>query len=239
MKNGASGYASSFTTVEDDYEEDDRKLVDQGNAREGNTMGGARPDSAQEGYGQAIWSRMATAAGSLTVSVSKAWATNITTYAGEETPPGQESRLTRAMKAYHLEKARDPTDLPAWLFDEHERRPRRSSPKDKMAEDTATDQREIKQNPVSRSATPRGSRDVYDAVSSTVPIHQSGSGQTSTVTRGAAKGTDRLKALREGKRGPGTGLSVQPDTHTGVERPRATPPPRVGLPGGPGKNRRT
>jgi len=110
-----------------------------------------------------------------------------------------------------------------------------------MVEDTATDQREIKQNPVSRSATPRGLRDVYDAVSSTVPIHQSGSGQASTVTRGAAKGTDRLKALREGKRGPGTGLSVQPDTgvDTGVERPRVTPPPRVGLPGGPGRNRRT
>ncbi|KAL0071442.1 hypothetical protein AAF712_001299 [Marasmius tenuissimus] len=179
---------------------------------------------------------MATAAGSLTVSVSKAWATNITTYAGEETPPGQESRLTRAMKAYHLEKARDPTDLPAWLFDEHERRPRRSNPKERVVEDTTTDQREIKQGSATRSGTPRGLRDVYDAVPSTVPIHQSSSGQASTVTRGAAKGTDRLKALREGKRGQVTTPNVQ--SETGVERARATPPPRVGLPGGPGRNRR-
>ncbi|KAK1232245.1 hypothetical protein PQX77_004619 [Marasmius sp. AFHP31] len=254
MKNGAAGYASSFTTVEDDSEEDDRKPVDRGNAREGmffflfhfcllclhakisgNTANGAGSDGVGEGYGQAIWSRMATAAGSLTVSVSKAWATNITTYAGEETPPGQESRLTRAMKAYHLEKARDPTDLPAWLFDEHERRPRRSNPKERIVEDTSTDQREIKQSSATRSATPRGLRDVYDAVPSTVPIHQSSSGQASTVTRGAAKGTDRLKALREGKRGLVATPNAQPET--GVERARA-PPPRVGLPGGPGRNRR-
>ncbi|KAF9264716.1 hypothetical protein L218DRAFT_957921 [Marasmius fiardii PR-910] len=36
-----------------------------------------------DGYGWTIWSRVATAAGSLTVNVSKAWASNIVTYAGE------------------------------------------------------------------------------------------------------------------------------------------------------------
>ncbi|KAG5727684.1 hypothetical protein E4T56_gene12246 [Termitomyces sp. T112] len=73
------------------------------------------------GTGEAIWSRVATVASNLTVSVSKAWAANLTTFVGEETPAGQESRLTRAMKAYHLEKSRDPTDLPTWLFDGSER----------------------------------------------------------------------------------------------------------------------
>ncbi|KAL0568655.1 hypothetical protein V5O48_013329 [Marasmius crinis-equi] len=225
MKNGASGYASSFTTVDDNYEEDDHKSVERRSPREDNGAG-----SAGEGYGQVFWGRVATAASSLTVSVSKAWATNITTYAGEETPPGQESRLTRAMKAYHIEKARDPTDLPPWLFDEHERRPRRANPKEREIEDTAPRQRETKQTSAPRSAPPRGLRDVYDAVSTTVPIHQSG--QTSTSSRGAVKGTDRLRAMREGKRGPVTGSSEE------VERPRAAPQPRVGLPGGPGRARR-
>ena len=34
-------------------------------------------------YGLSLWSRVATAANTLTVSVSKAWASNITTYSGE------------------------------------------------------------------------------------------------------------------------------------------------------------
>ncbi|KAI0283143.1 hypothetical protein BGY98DRAFT_953291 [Russula aff. rugulosa BPL654] len=77
----------------------------------------------EPGYGLSLWSRVATAASTLTISVSKAWESNIVAYSGEQTPPGKESRLTRALKAYHIEKARDPTDLPPWLFEEHERRP--------------------------------------------------------------------------------------------------------------------
>ncbi|KAJ3485670.1 hypothetical protein NLI96_g4799 [Meripilus lineatus] len=38
------------------------------------------------------------------------------------TPPGQESRLTRALKSYHISKARAPSDLPEWLFEEKERK---------------------------------------------------------------------------------------------------------------------
>jgi hypothetical protein len=38
------------------------------------------------------------------------------------TPPGEESRLTRALKAHHIDKARDPTDLPEWPFEKHESR---------------------------------------------------------------------------------------------------------------------
>lgn len=38
------------------------------------------------------------------------------------TPPGQESRLTRALKEYHIAKARRPSDLPGWLFEERERK---------------------------------------------------------------------------------------------------------------------
>ncbi|KAG7092423.1 hypothetical protein E1B28_008779 [Marasmius oreades] len=191
IQNETSGYASSVTTAECDYEDENRKV----NGRERVQEDGSA-QTAGEGYGQTIWSRVATAASSLTVNVSKAWATNIATYAGEETPPGQESRLTRAMKAYHVEKARDPADLPTWLFDEHERRVR-------------------KPDAEPPSSAPRGLRDVYDAATTPGPTHPA-----------PRKGTDRLKALREGKRAEQ------------IERLPEARKARVGLPGGPARNRR-
>ncbi|KAK7693597.1 hypothetical protein QCA50_003166 [Cerrena zonata] len=79
------------------------------------------PSKVAPGFGTALWSRVAVVAENLTVSVSKAIETNIATYSGEATPPGQESRLTRAMKEYHISKAREPSDLPGWLFEEKDR----------------------------------------------------------------------------------------------------------------------
>jgi hypothetical protein len=97
--------------------------------------------------GSSIWNKVAAAASTLTDSVSKAWQAQVATHEGEEgmytlkyarvkteiveqemaeAPPGQESHLTQAMRAYHLEKAKDPSDLPEWLFSEQERRPVRS-----------------------------------------------------------------------------------------------------------------
>ncbi|PCH38226.1 hypothetical protein WOLCODRAFT_161397 [Wolfiporia cocos MD-104 SS10] len=71
--------------------------------------------------GTALWSRVTSAAGNLRVNVSKALSSTLSPDAGESTPQGQESRLTRAMKAYHVEKARDVNDLPDWLFDGRDR----------------------------------------------------------------------------------------------------------------------
>lgn len=73
------------------------------------------------GFGSSLWGRVAAAAGSLSVSVSRAWEANIGVSPGEVTPPGEDSRLARAIKAYHIEKARQPSDLPDWLFSEKER----------------------------------------------------------------------------------------------------------------------
>jgi hypothetical protein len=102
--------------------------------------------AAAQGDGSWLWSSVAAAAGSLTLNINKAWATKVAVYSGEgpprsfplptdlanvciiETPPGAESRLTRAMKAYHLEKAQRPSDLPDWLFPESERRAPRGEP---------------------------------------------------------------------------------------------------------------
>ncbi|PIL23918.1 hypothetical protein GSI_13669 [Ganoderma sinense ZZ0214-1] len=98
------GSASSSRTSMDEIEMDDK--------------GDEKPPA---GFGSSLWGSITGVASNLTISVSKAWSTNVASYSGEETPVGGESRLTRAMKAYHIEKARNPGDLPDSLFDERER----------------------------------------------------------------------------------------------------------------------
>jgi hypothetical protein len=101
-----------------------------------------------EGYGTSVWNRISSAANTLTINVGKAWSAGLFTDDGEGvygfyssyrylvmcvlcgylvTPPGGETRLTRALKSYHLNKARTTSDLPVWLFTEEERRVSRSS----------------------------------------------------------------------------------------------------------------
>jgi hypothetical protein len=121
--------------------------------------------------GYSVWNAVASAASTLTVSVSKAWATTVATEAGEgayhpwstltklirhqtETPPGQESHLIRAMKAYHLEKAQDPSDLPEWLFPSATRyRSAQHHDEGDMAVETSAPQ----------PTSSRGLRDIYAA----------------------------------------------------------------------------
>jgi hypothetical protein len=42
----------------------------------------------EPGYGLSLWSRVATATSTLTINVSKAWASNIVAYSGERTSSG-------------------------------------------------------------------------------------------------------------------------------------------------------
>lgn len=178
--------------------------------------------STDTGDGATVWSRVATAASTLTVSVSKAWATNITTMSGEETPPGQESRLMRAMKAYHIQKARDPSDLPPWLFDEHERTPL-----------SRYDSHEVAENPITELPRPKGLRDIYDTVTVTTPTpSRTERTRKPNYTDDAmpSKATDRLKALRDAKRNavkPRTTNDHPTDTISHYQRDR------IGLPSGP------
>jgi len=154
----------------------------------------------QSEYGLSLWSRVAT----LTVSVSKAWASNITTHSGAETPPGEESRLTRAMKAYHLEKARDPADLPPWLFEEHERRQPSVSTWDREASGPGVYESRDDNAP----PRGRGLRDVYDAAAATTPTpprqerREMSRGRQDDVDDAghSSKANNRLKALRDAKR---------------------------------------
>jgi len=163
--------------------------------------------------------------------VSKAWASNIVAYSGErtssgllpltginrdskpstiwcaDTPPGEESRLTRALKAYHIEKARDPTDLPPWLFEEHERRPLgRSKTSLRRREGSEYDYDSRRATAPPRSSG-RGLRDIYDAAATdtTIPSRRERSRgrlqeDIPASVSAPSKANDRLKALRDAKR---------------------------------------
>ncbi len=137
-----------------------------------------------------------------------------------ETPPGKESRLTRAMKAYHREKAQCSEDLPPWLFTEDERKPVKSPT---LPHHRATQEPQSLQRP-------RGLREVYDAATvQTAPANslRLPPSRTYQDESGPSKATDRLKALRDAKRSALTGNSV------GTQ---AEPRPRIGLPSGPRKH---
>ncbi|KAJ7709947.1 hypothetical protein B0H17DRAFT_1155792 [Mycena rosella] len=244
MKQSA-GYASSRTSFEDDESDkrSARSTRDKPARRDSSPPPGMICFADTPGDGFTLWSKVASAAGSLTVNVSKAWATNITTFAGEDTPPGQESRLTRAMKAYHVEKARDPTDLPAWLFDEKERRrpasePSRSKRRDDDYDDYEPDKTRAEPPPS------RGLRDIYEAAasnSSSTPSVRSTRGARSYAddTPQPSRATDRLKALRDAKR-TAVAPAAPRDEERGRDSPRAEREPevpqarrRIGLPSGP------
>ncbi|EKM55393.1 uncharacterized protein PHACADRAFT_255994 [Phanerochaete carnosa HHB-10118-sp] len=129
---------TSLTSLEDSADKDTPE-----------PKGGTKP---APGFGTSLWSRVAAAAGGLSVSVSRAWEANIEVSSGEVTPPGEESRLTRAIKSYHIEKARQPSDLPDWLFSERERGVRaaaRSAGSDERAKQTPAEPKTAK-----RIATP-------------------------------------------------------------------------------------
>lgn len=176
-----------------------------------------------------IWNAVSNVASVLTVSVSKAWSTNISALSGEETPPGQESRLTRAMKAYHIAHAQSPSDLPDWLFDERERRvPSRSSKSDDSS--AQSQQNNIRQSAASSE----------QLTSASGEQQTSGSVSTKSVsTRSQLRGTDRLKAMRETKqRIQERDASKFPANHNQQVNissylPRQVIQPRVGLPSRP------
>jgi len=239
IKQGA-GYASSRTSLEDD--ESDKRPAQSTKSRPTRRDSSPPPDNDTSGDGYTLWSKVASAASSLTVNVGKAWATNITTFAGEDTPPGQESRLTRAMKAYHVEKARDPSDLPPWLFDEKERRrPAPEPSRSKRRDDDYDDNYEVADKARAEPPPSRGLRDIYEAAASS-----SSSTPSLRSTRGArsyaddspqpSRATDRLKALRDAKRGAiAPAAAREEERERDAPREPETPQPRrrVGLPSGP------
>ncbi|KAJ3863705.1 hypothetical protein EV359DRAFT_82143 [Lentinula novae-zelandiae] len=244
VKNGAASYASSFTSIEDHDNEVDsdsrgrsmRKphLLPPVSAPLPERVEMERTDTGT-GDGYTVWNRVATAASTLTISVSKAWAANVSVLSGEETPPGQESRLTRAMKAYHIEKARDSSELPAFLFAEHERQPRKRPPR-------VEEQQVAPHNVRSGRGREEGSgvrnRKVPESASTLDrSINRSTAlNNNMELSKQSQTGTDRLKALREARR---TQTTTASDFHVTTEQAAPQlPRPRVGLPSTPGPRRR-
>ncbi|OAX44610.1 hypothetical protein K503DRAFT_678223, partial [Rhizopogon vinicolor AM-OR11-026] len=140
--------------------------------------------------GDSVWDRVAAAASTLKVNVNKAWTSTIdTSEEGDvETSPGGDSHLVRVMKAYHLAKARHPSDLPDWLFDE---RQRKSSTGSRFAvpdlQPPSTSSRHIYNEAASRAPHANHSRIASHIIPS--------SGRTRP-----SKAADRLKAFRDAKR---------------------------------------
>ena len=107
------------------------------------------------------------------------------------------------MKAYHLEKARDPADLPPWLFEEHERRPL-GRPSVSASNREASGHGVYESRDDTAPPRGRGLRDVYDAATSIPPRQERremSRGQQDDVNGGhSSKANNRLKALRDAKR---------------------------------------
>ncbi|KAF5358227.1 hypothetical protein D9756_001608 [Leucocoprinus leucothites] len=184
------------------------------------------------GDGYAIWNAVSNVASALTISVSKAWSANIATFSGEETPPGQESRLTRAMKAYHIAQARSPSDLPDWLFDDRERRAVIVSPEPDEIRENGTQVSRPPQNNTKQDFA------IGERLISTSVISESTSAQSQL------RGADRLKAMREAKRRIGErgtsefSGSDERQANLSLNAPQpATRQPRIGLPSGPRRGR--
>jgi hypothetical protein len=114
-----------------------------------------------------------------------------------ETPPGQDSHLTRAMKAYHLDKARDPSDLPAWLFDEHERR---SVCRSKFRDGHRDDRENENVHRTQSAPRFRGLRDASATNLTPLQAERAPVSDLSGEGTGPVKATNRLKELREAKR---------------------------------------
>jgi len=216
-----------------------------------------------EGYGASLWNRVASAANTLTVNVGKAWAAGLFTEDGPVTPDGGESRLTQALKSYHLSKARTASDLPSWLFTEDERRVTRSG-------FTARDRgEEMHREGETRPPRRRGLKDVYADEEGGTSTNNGNAAPTSgylrertrparswaqvdepeerynpPATQNQSKATSRLQAMRDARR-PNGREQRSPVQHTVDqdsdyygspamhEPPAEVPLRRVGLPSGP------
>lgn len=160
------------------------------------------------------------------------------------------------MKAYHLEKARNPSDLPDWLFSAQERNPGRARQAESAPRPDEFNEPERAQPPRAR-----GLRDIYDKAAAepvsrnTRPMATRASPTASAYGRGdeavPSRAADRLKAMRDarrqaagisdgrdggdvGRRAPPSGVDVSRDEG---RMPRG-PGGRVGLPTSPGKAKR-
>lgn len=147
------------------------------------------------------------------------------------------------MKAYHLDRARDPSDLPDWLFEDHERMPASRS---RFREGSHTSGAEHENVPQPRSP-PRswGLRDVHSSTTNSASLRSESTIAPGRLGEGPgpAKTTNRLKELRDAKRNAQVASSrhgpandrprFEDGRHLGAVDADRRPVLRVGLPSGP------
>ncbi len=133
------------------------------------------------------------------------------------------------MKAYHIEKARDPTDLPSWLFEEYERRPLASSETGPRHWESGEYEYDSRRATAPPRISGRGLRDIYDAAA-TDTANASRQEEMRKGSRGRlqedipvnapSKANDRLKALRDAKRNAAQrNAGIRPSRPTDEELP--------------------
>ncbi|KZV72893.1 hypothetical protein PENSPDRAFT_750542 [Peniophora sp. CONT] len=238
-EDGRRGDMPGWVGNHDDYRLDDENYSNE-----------QQQQSTQTGLGTSLWARVSEAAGTLTVTVSQAWAGNVQTYSGERTPPGQESSLSRALKAYHMDKARAPEDLPEWLFSAQERG-QRSRPSASATANTKSSSRD-RDDDYGQYEPPRTARPPPSAYVSQSSVSSSRSPSFDLDRTPTTKASNRLRELRDAKRSqaimranssdPVTSERVEPrmvrDDEGRYEPPMPRAPPRsVGLPSRPGARR--
>jgi hypothetical protein len=161
-----------------------------------------------------------------------------------DTPPGQDSRVTTALKKHYIKQVNDPRQLPAWLFTDVERQVGRSARTERAPPRSDADE------PVSTAPTPVRARARHDdayAQPEAAPTRERM--RTATYNeeyQGPTRAATRLKALRDARRGPVVErdvyapAAVAPEPEPVPVPVVAAPPPRprVGLPGRPTRPRR-
>jgi len=189
--------------------------------------------------GNTLWSRVATAAGDLSINVGKAWEAKDNT-PEPDTPPGHDSRVTVALKKHYIKQVNDPRQLPAWLFSDIERQIGRSA----RRADTRSDANEAT---YTAPAPPRSQARHGDAYSQ--PQAAPTGERTWTTTddaeyKGPTRAATRLRAMRDARRGPVVDREAYAST-AAVSGPEPEPVvaalpsrPRIGLPSRPTRPRR-
>ncbi|KAF8959047.1 hypothetical protein BDZ97DRAFT_1421503 [Flammula alnicola] len=199
---GNSSLASSKTTLRSEdmeYKELSRETYLQSR----NSKDNIEPSTDLRDAAAFSWGRVTEVANVLTQEVSKVWATGLAPLGnGVGDQAEEESHLTRVMRAYHLSKARTPSDLPDWLFSERER----GQLGGLQGSETRSDDDRAK---ASLSSTHRRNRiDVGQAelTRHTEPrlknIQNFPTPTTRSLPPAKASGTDRLKMLREKRNAP-------------------------------------
>ncbi|KJA20190.1 hypothetical protein HYPSUDRAFT_818903 [Hypholoma sublateritium FD-334 SS-4] len=146
------------------------------------------------------WNKVSEAANVFTQEVTKAWTAGLNPlglsngYSGADKE--EESHLTRVMRAYHLSKARTPSELPDWLFSERERGQVGLLRLDARHVDTLKETSGTSRNQVATSQL--SSTRNFDAGLKNFQNFPTPVARAPALAK--ASGTDRLKILRDSRR---------------------------------------